>query len=165
MIRLALPQQLFGKIIRNRGVQRACVLMAGAAIVTGTSAAADLGFLQGVNRLLELPLPAVASHRPESTVRIGPSTSEPTPEIQSSPGYATVSSNESRILVQPAAFNEGGSHQAAFSIDDLPTPPEPRQFDVVVDSEDDAPFTAGRRTSAFRRFVSLRSRRRTCRLG
>lgn len=140
MIRMALPQQLFGKIIRNRGVQRACVLMAGAAIVTGTSTAADLRLLQGVNRLLELPLPAVANHQPESTVRIAPSPSQPPSATQSPPGYATVSSNESRFVVQPAAFHEGGSQQAAFSIEDLPTPPEPRRFDVAGASEDDAPL-------------------------
>lgn len=140
MIRLALLQQRIGKIIRSRDAQRACVLMAGAAIVTATSAAADLGFLQGVNRLLELPLPAVANHQPESTVCIGPSSSQPTPAIQSSPGYATVSSNESRFLVQPAAFNEGDSQQPPLSIDNLPTPSEPRRFDASAASEDDAPL-------------------------
>lgn len=140
MIRMALPQQLLGKIIRNRGVQRACVLMAGAAIVTGTSTASDLRLLQGVNRLLELPLPAVANHQPESTVRIAPSPSQPPSATQSPPGYATVSSNESRFVVQPAAFNEGGPQQTPHSVDDLPTPPEPRRIDAVAASEDDTPL-------------------------
>ena len=96
MIRPTCPLQLFGKIIRCRGVQRVCILMATAVIVTGTSKGADPDFLQGVNRLLESSLPVVANHKPESTVRIGPSSSLSSLVARSSPDPTTDSSNETR---------------------------------------------------------------------
>jgi len=140
MIRSALPFQLLGKITRSRGVRRVCILLATVIIVTGTSTGADQRFLQGVNRLLELPLPAVANHQPESTIRIGPPPSMPALATRPSPGYATVSSNEPQSVARGVAHEVSAPRPAQLSVNNIPTPPEPRLFEATAASDDDDPL-------------------------
>tara|TARA_R110002072_G_scaffold302615_3_gene486940 strand:+ start:55906 stop:57759 length:1854 start_codon:yes stop_codon:yes gene_type:complete len=103
MTRSVHPTERLFQTIRECHVARhACVLFVSLAIVAGTSAAADNGFLRGVNQLLELPLPVTANHQPRSTIRIIPA---PTPSAvnQSSHRTGKVVSNSSMSVTLPVA--------------------------------------------------------------
>ena len=140
MIRPTYPLQLFGKIIRCRGVRSVCILLAATVIVTGTSTGADSVFLQGVNRLLESSLPVVTNSKPQSTVRIGPSSSLSALTARPSPDPTTDSSTETRSVAQTIAHQQSGSTQAPLSTGNVPNPPEPHRFTATAASEGDVPL-------------------------
>ena len=129
--------RLFRKVNHSHLVKGACILFSGLAIAASSSMAADNGFLRGVSKLLELPLPAAVNYQPESTVRVAP-VQTPLPD----PGHTSgrVLPNSPMKVTQVSAVEPSHPDQFVVNAVVFPATPKPEPLRTPATSSAEEPL-------------------------